>query len=101
VAVFLQVRGGFLGGSVRLGTITDPGLWISELKTLGYRAAYCPVGVGTDSATVRAYADAAAKAQTLMASTDFVMSLSGTMLQSIYTDLPPPDNTVTLDLAAR
>lgn len=46
-------------------------------------------------------ADAAAKAQTLMASTDFVMSLSGTMLQSIYTDLPPPDNTVTLDLAAR
>jgi hypothetical protein len=46
-------------------------------------------------------ADAAAKAQTLMASTDFVMKLSGTMLQSIYTDLPPPDNTVTLDLAAR
>ena len=46
-------------------------------------------------------ADAAAKAQVLMASPDFVMSLSGTMLQSIYTDLPPPDNTVTLDLATR
>ena len=44
---------------------------------------------------------AAAKAQTLMSSTDFVMNLSGTMLQSIYTDLPPPDNTVTLDLATR
>ena len=46
-------------------------------------------------------ADAAAKAQTLKSSSDFVMNLSGTMLQSIYTDLPPPDNTVTLDLAAR
>ena len=46
-------------------------------------------------------ADAAAKAQSLMSSTDFVMQLSGTMLQSIYTDLPPPDNTVTLDLASR
>jgi 3',5'-cyclic AMP phosphodiesterase CpdA len=46
-------------------------------------------------------ADAAAKAQSLMSSTDFVMQLSGTMLQSIYTDLPPPDNTVALDLASR
>jgi 3',5'-cyclic AMP phosphodiesterase CpdA len=46
-------------------------------------------------------ADAAAKAQELMSSTDFVMSLSGTMLKSIYTDLPPPDNAVTLDLATR
>jgi len=44
---------------------------------------------------------AAAKAQTLMSSTDFVMKLSGTMLQSIYSDLPPPDNALTLDLAAR
>ena len=44
---------------------------------------------------------AAAKAQTLLSSTDFVMKLSGTMLQSIYSDLPPPDNAVVLDLAAR
>jgi 3',5'-cyclic AMP phosphodiesterase CpdA len=46
-------------------------------------------------------ADAQAEAQTLMSSSDGVMRLSGTMLQSIYTDLPPPDNAVTLDLAAR
>ena len=39
--------------------------------------------------------------QALMSSSNRVMQLSGTMLQSIWTDLPPPDNTVTLDLAAR
>jgi hypothetical protein len=46
-------------------------------------------------------ADALAMSQTLKASGDSVKVLSGTMLQSIWTDLPPPDNTVTLDLAAR
>ena len=46
-------------------------------------------------------ADALAEAQTLMSSSNGVMQLSGRMLQSIWTDLPPPDNTVTLDLAAR
>jgi hypothetical protein len=46
-------------------------------------------------------ADAQAEVQTLLSSTDFVEQLSGAMLQSIWTDLPPSDNTVTLDLAAR
>ncbi len=46
-------------------------------------------------------ADAQAEAQTLKSSSDGVMQLSGTMLQSIWTDLPPPDNSGTLDLAAR
>jgi hypothetical protein len=46
-------------------------------------------------------ADAQVEAQTLMSSIDPVKRLSGSMLQSIWTDLPPPDNTVTLDLAAR
>ncbi len=46
-------------------------------------------------------ADALTEAQTLKSSSDGVMQLSGTMLQSIWTDLPPPDNTGTLDLAAR
>jgi hypothetical protein len=45
--------------------------------------------------------DVMVTAETLMSSSDAVKSLSGTMLQSIWTDLPPPDNTVTLDLAAR
>jgi hypothetical protein len=45
--------------------------------------------------------DALAESQTLKASSSGVMQLSGAMLQSIWTDLPPPDNTVTLDLAAR
>jgi hypothetical protein len=46
-------------------------------------------------------ADALAESQTLKASSSGVMQLSGAMLQSIWTDLPPPDNVVTLDLAAR
>ncbi len=46
-------------------------------------------------------ADVLAESQTLLAATDFVHQLSGAMLQSIYTDLPPPDNNVTLDLSAR
>lgn len=45
--------------------------------------------------------DAQAESQTLKSSSDGVKQLSGTMLQSIWTDLLPPDNTVTLDLAAR
>ena len=46
-------------------------------------------------------ADVLAESQTPLAATDFVHQLSGAMLQSIYTDLPPPDNNVILDLSAR
>ena len=46
-------------------------------------------------------ADALAEVQALKSSSNGVIQLSGTMLQSIWTDLPPPDNTETLDLAAR
>jgi hypothetical protein len=46
-------------------------------------------------------ADVLVESQTLLAATDFVHQLSGAMLQSIYTDLPPPDNNVTVDLSAR
>lgn len=45
--------------------------------------------------------DVPTEIQTLQASSDKTMKLSGTMLQSIWTDLPPPDNAVTLDLSAR
>jgi hypothetical protein len=46
-------------------------------------------------------ADALAESQTLLVAPSFVEQLSGSMLQSIWTNLPPADNTVTLDLAAR
>jgi 3',5'-cyclic AMP phosphodiesterase CpdA len=46
-------------------------------------------------------ADAAAEGQALLTSTGFVKQLAGAMLLSIYTDLQPADNTVTLDLAVR
>jgi hypothetical protein len=46
-------------------------------------------------------ADASAESQALLAAPTFVEQLSGVMLQSIWTDLLPADNTVTLDLAAR
>ena len=39
--------------------------------------------------------------QTLQSSTSTFVKLAGTMLQSIWTDLPPADNAVTLDLSAR
>lgn len=45
-------------------------------------------------------ADARAESQVLLATPDFVQQLAGTMLQSIWTDLAPADNTITLDLAA-
>jgi len=46
-------------------------------------------------------ADANTESQLLLSSPDTVEKLSGTMLRSIWTDLPPPDNDVTLDLSAR
>ena len=39
----------------------DPEGWIEALNRLGYRAAYTPVSIKDDEATVKAYAEAAAK----------------------------------------
>ena len=44
-------------------------------------------------------ADVPIVVQDLLSSGNLVEGLAGTMLQSIYTDLPPPDNDVTLDLS--
>jgi hypothetical protein len=41
------------------------------------------------------------ESQALLSAKDFVHQLAGAMLQSIYTDLTPADNDVTLDLALR
>ena len=48
-----------LGGPV---PAKDPDSWIGELKSRGYRAAYCPVKEDADDATVKAYVQAAQKA---------------------------------------
>ncbi|MGB8296315.1 MAG: metallophosphoesterase [Polyangia bacterium] len=46
-------------------------------------------------------ADAQADIQSLSAAPGISIQLAATMLQSIWTDLPPPDNNLTLDLATR
>jgi sugar phosphate isomerase/epimerase len=55
-----------LGGPV-FTALDGPAAWVAELKRLGYAAAYCPVDERSDDATVRAYADAAAKAGIVIA----------------------------------
>ncbi len=50
-----------LGGPV-WGDASDPDQWINLLRNEGYTAAYCPVEVGTNEATVRSYENAAKKA---------------------------------------
>ena len=60
------------GGPLRLGgpvfeKYQDPQGWISALRKLGYRAAYCPVGPDAGDDVVRAYEEAAAKAGIIIA----------------------------------
>ncbi len=45
----------------------DPEGWINALNKHGYRAAYAPVGIDDDEATVNAYAKAAAKSGIIIA----------------------------------
>ena len=45
----------------------SPSAWIDALQDCGYRAANCPVGPEADSATIRAYATAAEKANIVIA----------------------------------
>jgi sugar phosphate isomerase/epimerase len=53
-----------LGGPVQA---KDPDSWIQTLNKLGYRAAYCPVGANVSDDVVKAYADAAKKADIVIA----------------------------------
>jgi sugar phosphate isomerase/epimerase len=55
-----------LGGPL-FDKVTDPDSWTAALKKCGYSAAYCPLKSDADDATVRAYADAAAKANIVIA----------------------------------
>jgi sugar phosphate isomerase/epimerase len=49
-----------LGGPV-FEKYNSPEEWVSALKKLGYRAAYCPVSAGADAVLIKAYKTAAAK----------------------------------------
>jgi hypothetical protein len=51
-----------LGGPVFGDFARDPDAWIAALRAEGYRAAYCPLDENADDATVRAFADAATRA---------------------------------------
>ncbi len=53
-----------LGGPAERG---DPDTWIRDLKRKGYRAAYCPVGSSAPDDLIRAYAEAARKADITIA----------------------------------
>lgn len=55
-----------LGGKVTPVQSTPEG-WVAAVKAKGYRAAYCPVGLEADAATIAAYRDAAAAADIMIA----------------------------------
>jgi len=54
-----------LGGPCGAGD--SPEKWIDNLKSSGYRAAYCPVGADASDDVVKAYAEAAKKADVVIA----------------------------------
>jgi sugar phosphate isomerase/epimerase len=48
-------------------TYHDPGTWIGAVQRKGYRAAYCPVRPDADTGTIRAYSEAAERADIVIA----------------------------------
>jgi hypothetical protein len=55
-----------LGGPI-FEKFDSPETWIAAVKVLSYRAAYCPVGLDADDATIRAYERAAQEADVVIA----------------------------------
>ena len=55
-----------LGGPI-IGKYQSPEEWAAEARTLGYRAAYCPVDLDAPEDVVRAYASAAAETDIVIA----------------------------------
>ncbi len=55
-----------LGGPV-FKKYSNPEEWITALKALNYKAAYCPVGVGAGSGEIKAYKEAAKSADIVIA----------------------------------
>lgn len=56
-----------LGGPIPKESYTDPASWVVAVRAKGYRAAVCPVGLEADAGTIRAYAQAAADADIVIA----------------------------------
>jgi len=56
-----------LGAPISKDLYQDPESWIVALRAAGYRAAYCPVGLDADDATIAAYAQAAEVADIVIA----------------------------------
>ena len=48
-------------------TYADPDAWIASVQRRGYRATYCPVKPDADAATIRAHAEAAERADVVIA----------------------------------
>jgi len=55
-----------LGGPIFAG-YDGPEAWLAAVKAKGYRAAFCPVSPGADDAEIRAYAQAAQRADIIIA----------------------------------
>ena len=55
-----------LGGPIN-EKYDSPEEWVKAVRRLGYRAAYCPVGIEADAAAIAAYARAAREADILIA----------------------------------
>jgi sugar phosphate isomerase/epimerase len=55
-----------LGGPI-LNSYSDPEAWAAEVTALGYRAAFCPVNITASEAEIQAYAEAAQKADIVIA----------------------------------
>ncbi len=55
-----------LGGPI-FAKPDGPESWAAAVNAAGYRAAYCPVAPDTDDETIKAYADAANKADIVIA----------------------------------
>ena len=55
-----------LGGPIFEET-DSPESWAAAVSTAGYRAAFCPVGPNADNETIKAYAEAAGKADIVIA----------------------------------
>jgi sugar phosphate isomerase/epimerase len=47
----------------------SPETWVTQVQQKGYRAAMCPIPATSDAATIRTYADAAARADIVIAET--------------------------------
>ena len=54
-------------GAPLFGKIDDPDSWVAAVKKQGFRAAYCPVQPGAAAGTIKAYENAARKADIVIA----------------------------------